>query len=186
MPESAPRNELELIDLGEWGRIFGPEQLVQIHERQLGETEMRHVEEGSVRPTRPAVDYWLLSYGDRSIWTPMSTFESGILVTGNVDSCIVSEQYGRRSEPRIADATGVKATSRPSGLLRSPDQARVHGARITSDGGLLAYRELDEALGLTAMAAAAFGEGRRGTNIRHQLGACCAKQCMGGSPATRT
>ena len=39
MPESAPRNELELIDLGEWGRIFGPEQLVQIHERQLGETE---------------------------------------------------------------------------------------------------------------------------------------------------
>ena len=24
MPESAPRNELELIDLGEWGRIFDP------------------------------------------------------------------------------------------------------------------------------------------------------------------
>ena len=38
------------------------------------------------------------------------------------------------------------------------------------DGGLLADRELDDALGLTAMAAAAFGEGRRGTNIRHQLG----------------
>ena len=35
MPESAPRNELELIDLGEWGRIFGPEQLVQIHESSL-------------------------------------------------------------------------------------------------------------------------------------------------------
>jgi hypothetical protein len=72
MPESAPRNELELIDLGEWGRIFGPEQLVQIHERQLGETEMRHVEEGSVRPTLPAVDYWLLSYGDRIDLDPIS------------------------------------------------------------------------------------------------------------------
>jgi hypothetical protein len=36
MPESAPRNELELIDLGEWGHIFGPEQLMQVHERQLG------------------------------------------------------------------------------------------------------------------------------------------------------
>jgi hypothetical protein len=72
MPESAPRNELELIDLGEWGRIFGPEQLVQIHERQLGETEMRHVEEGSVRPTQPTVDYWLLSNRDRSIWTPIA------------------------------------------------------------------------------------------------------------------
>jgi hypothetical protein len=44
-----------------------------------------------------------------------------------------------------------------------------HGARITSDGGLLAYRELDDALGLTATAAAALAEGRRGKNIRHRL-----------------
>jgi hypothetical protein len=41
MPESAPRNELELIDLGEWGRIFGPEQLVQIHESSLHQPDRR-------------------------------------------------------------------------------------------------------------------------------------------------
>jgi hypothetical protein len=44
-----------------------------------------------------------------------------------------------------------------------------HGARITSGGGLLAYRELDEALGLTVTAAAVLAEGRRGKNIRHRL-----------------
>src|SRR3954462_4503684 len=44
-----------------------------------------------------------------------------------------------------------------------------HGARITSDGGLLAYRELDDAFGLTAIGASALGEGRRGKNIRHRL-----------------
>jgi hypothetical protein len=39
MPESAPRNELELIDLRKWRRIFGPEQLVQIHESSLDQPD---------------------------------------------------------------------------------------------------------------------------------------------------
>ena len=43
------------------------------------------------------------------------------------------------------------------------------GATITSDGGLLADRELDEALGLTAMAASLLSENRRGGNTRHRL-----------------
>ncbi len=44
-----------------------------------------------------------------------------------------------------------------------------HGARISSDGGLLAYRELDDALGLTDMLASALGDSRHGKNIRYQL-----------------
>jgi hypothetical protein len=41
-----------------------------------------------------------------------------------------------------------------------------HGARITSDGGLLAYRELDDALGLTDIAITKLLDVRRGRNTR--------------------
>jgi len=44
-----------------------------------------------------------------------------------------------------------------------------HGSRITSDAGLLAYRELDDALRLTDLAGAALAECRRGKNTRHLL-----------------
>jgi hypothetical protein len=68
----------------------------------------------------------------------------------------------------MADATGE--TEKP---LRVAFDRRLklefHGARITSDGGLLAYRELDDALGPTAAAAPVLAEGRRGRNIRHRL-----------------
>lgn len=43
------------------------------------------------------------------------------------------------------------------------------GATITSDAGLLAFRELDETLGLSQMAAERLSDGRPGKNIQHQL-----------------
>jgi hypothetical protein len=44
-----------------------------------------------------------------------------------------------------------------------------HGATITSDAGLLAFREFDDALGLTCIASDYLPESRTGRNIRHHL-----------------
>ncbi len=44
-----------------------------------------------------------------------------------------------------------------------------HGATVSSDGGLLAYRDLDNALGLTTMASAGLKDWRTGTNICHSM-----------------
>jgi hypothetical protein len=43
------------------------------------------------------------------------------------------------------------------------------GSSISSDGGLLLHRELDDALGLTEMVAGLFGDPRTGKNGRHRI-----------------
>ena len=61
-----------------------------------------------------------------------------------------------------------------------------HGSCITTDAGLLAFRELDEALGLTEMAGQALDDVRTGRNGRHTLLAQFRQPCSDGWPGTRT
>ncbi len=44
-----------------------------------------------------------------------------------------------------------------------------HGAKVTSEGGLLAYRDLDHALGLFDSVSAVFIDKRTGRNIQHAM-----------------
>jgi len=43
----------------------------------------------------------------------------------------------------------------------------MHGTKVTSDAGLLTYRELDEALGLTTATGSSISDIRTGKNTQH-------------------
>ena len=62
-------------------------------------------------------------------------------------------------------------STNPGTTLRFDSRVRLefHGATITSDAGLLACRELDDALGLTETASECLQESRGGRNVQHQL-----------------
>src|SRR3954465_12146319 len=54
-----------------------------------------------------------------------------------------------------------------------------HGTKVTSDGGLLACRELDDALGLSETAADGLRDTRTGANGRHTLVGRCRQSVCG-------
>ena len=54
-----------------------------------------------------------------------------------------------------------------------------HGVKVTSDAGLLAYREIDDAFGLTDMATYELTDNRTGRNTHHCVAASVGLQSSG-------
>jgi Transposase DDE domain group 1 len=67
----------------------------------------------------------------------------------------------------------INAAGEAEAVLRVAFDPRLklefHGSRVTSDAGLLAFRELDDALGLTEIAGEVLADTRTGQNTRHAL-----------------
>ena len=68
------------------------------------------------------------------------------------------------------------------GVLKLDFERRLmvqfRGSVVTSDAGLLAYRELDDALGLTAVASEMLADTRMGKNGRHALVGLLRQGCL--------
>jgi len=79
----------------------------------------------------------------------------------------------------MADPTGEAV----KGALRLDFDRRLllqfRGYVITSDAGLLPYRELDDAVGLTETGADTLADGRTGKNGRHRLAGLLRQSVFG-------
>lgn len=79
----------------------------------------------------------------------------------------------------MAHPTGESESDAPRLNFDRRVKLEFHGSNVTSDAGLLPFRELDDALGLTEMAGAVLSDDRRGKNTRHVLSGLLRQSVFG-------
>ncbi len=88
-------------------------------------------------------------------------------------------RWGVRMPVRIGFATGEAKTN----ALRLDFDRRIrlefHGTELSSNGGVLLFRELDEVFGLTEMASCELWDKRTGRNTQHNLRALVRQSVFG-------
>ena len=77
-------------------------------------------------------------------------------------------------------------TTQPATPTVDGRPVEFHGANVTSDAGLLAYRELDKALQLTESAADVFHDRGPAATRSTAWPRCCDSRYTVGSPGTKT
>jgi hypothetical protein len=79
-----------------------------------------------------------------------------------------AEQFASRCTKR-EDISGDSQNDRARLNFDRQIKLEFHGSTVTSDAGLPAYRELDDALGITSTAATGLHDTRTGHNTQHSL-----------------
>jgi hypothetical protein len=73
------------------------------------------------------------------------------------------------SEAIMAHPAGETESDAPRLNFDRSLKLEFHGSSVTSDAGLLPFRELDDVLGLMVIAGQYLADGRTGRNARHDL-----------------
>src|ERR1035437_3345410 len=79
----------------------------------------------------------------------------------------------------MAHPTGESESDAPRLNFDRRLKLEFHGSNVTSDAGLLPFRELDDVLGLNELAGAALSDNRRGKNTRHVLSGLLRQSVFG-------
>jgi hypothetical protein len=133
------------------GAPFDPQQLLSPQHEGVGELSPR-------RPVSNAINsVKLMLIGPSPLRVGERTRFAGGCELG-------ARRFSVASVANVECATGEAKELSLRPVFDRRIELEFHGARITSDGGLLAYRELDQALGLADMAITKLLDRRRGRN----------------------